>query len=73
MPLNWIRGLIISKFNSRNDNKLMNSNNVNNDTDLRITKLDKPINEMDEAERRMAAEKISKIMLDQTKNYKKKE
>ena len=73
MPLNWIRGLIISKFNSRNDNKLKNSNNVNNDTDLRITKLDKPINEMDEAERRIAAEKISKIMLDQTKNYKKKE
>jgi hypothetical protein len=28
---------------------------------------------MDEAERRIAAEKISKIMLDQTKNYKKKE
>jgi hypothetical protein len=72
MPLNWIRGLIISKVNARNDNKLKNSNNLNYDTELRITKLDKPINEMDEAERRIAAEKISEIMLDQVKNYKKK-
>ena len=73
MPLSWIRGLIISKVKARNDNKLKNSNNLNNDTELRITKLDKPINEMDEAERRIAAEKISEIMLDQAKNYKKKE
>ena len=73
MPLNWIRGLIISKVNYRNENKLKKSNNLNNNPDLRITKLDKPINEMDVAERRIAAEKISEIMLDQAKKYKKKE
>ena len=73
MPLNWIRDLIISKVNSRNENKLKNLNNLNNNPDLRITKLDKPINEMDLAERRIAAEKISEIMLDQAKKYKKKE
>lgn len=73
MPLNWIRGLIISKVNSRNENKIKNTNNLNNDPDLRITKLDKPINEMNAAERRIAAEKISEIMLDQANKYKKKE
>ena len=73
MPLNWIRDLIISKVYSRNENKLKNSNNLNNNLDLRITELDKPINEMDVAERRIAAEKISEIMLDQAKKYKKKE
>jgi hypothetical protein len=73
IPLNWIRGLIISKVDSRNKKKLMNSNNLNYDPDLRITKLDKPINEMDAAERRIAAEKISEIMLDQAKKYKEKE
>lgn len=73
MPLNWIRGLVISKVNSRNENKIKNTNNLNNDPDLRITKLDKPINEMNAAERRIAAEKISEIMLDQANKYKKKE
>ena len=73
IPLNWIRGLIISKVNSRNESKFMNSKNLNYDPDLRITKLDKPINEMDAVERRIAAEKISEIMLDQAKKYKEKE
>jgi hypothetical protein len=73
MPLNWIRGLIISKVDSRNENKIKNLNNLNSDSDLRITKLDKPINEMDAAERRIAAEKISEIMLDQANKYKEKE
>ena len=73
MPLNWIRGLIISKVDSRNENKIKNLNNLNSDSDLRITKLDKPINEMDAAERRIAAEKISEIMLDQANKYKAKE
>ena len=73
MPLNWIRGLIISKVDSRNENKIKNLNNLNSDSDLRITKLDKPINEMDAAERRIAAEKISEIMLDQASKYKEKE
>ena len=73
MPLNWIRGLIISKVDSRNENKIKNLNNLNSDSDLRITKLDKPINEMDAVERRIAAEKISEIMLDQASKYKAKE
>lgn len=73
MPLNWIRGLVISKVNSRNENRIKNTNNLNNDPDLRITKLDKPINEMNAAERRIAAEKISEIMLNQANKYKKKE
>lgn len=73
IPLNWIRGLIISKVDSRNMKKLMNSNTLNYEPDLRITKLDKPINEMDAAERRIAAEKISEVILDQAKKYKEKE
>ena len=73
MPLNWIRGLIISKVDSRNEYKLKNSSNLNNDPNLRITKLDKPINEMNAVERRIAAQKISEIMLDQANKYKKKE
>ena len=73
IPLNWIRGLIISKVDSRNMKKLMNSNTLNYEPDLRITKLDKPIIEMDAAERRIAAEKISEVILDQAKKYKEKE
>lgn len=69
MPLNWIRSLITFKINSRKENKIKILNNLNSKTDLRITKLDKPINEMDATERRNAAEKISEIMLDQAKKY----
>ena len=73
MPLNWIRGLIISKINSRNEAKTRKMNNQQPSPDLRITKLNKPIGEMDSIERRIAAEKISEIMLDQAKKYKNKE
>ena len=73
MPLNWIRGVIISKINSRNEAKTKKVDNLNLSPDLRITKLDKPIGEMDSIERRIAAEKISEIMLDQAKKYKNKE
>ena len=69
MPLNWIRSLITFKINSRKENKIKSLNNLNIETDLRITKLDKPMNEMDATERRNAAEKISEIMLDQAKKY----
>jgi hypothetical protein len=69
MPLNWIRGLITFKINSRKENKIKSLNNLNIETDLRITKLDKPMNEMDATERRNAAEKISEIMLDQANKY----
>ena len=71
MPLNWIRGLIIAKINSRNEAKTEKIDNQNPSPDLRITKLDKPINEMDSAERRIAAEKIAEVMMDQAKKYKK--
>jgi hypothetical protein len=71
MPLNWIRGLIITKINSRNQAKTEKTDKQNSSPDLRITKLDKPINEMDSAERRIAAEKIAEVMMDQANKYKK--
>jgi hypothetical protein len=67
--LNWIRGLIISKINSRNEAKATKIKEENPKPDLRITKLDKPIDEMDSIERRIAAEKIAEAMLDQAKKY----
>ena len=73
MPLNWIRGVIISKTNSRNEAKTKEKDNQNSSPDLRITKLDKPIDEMDSTERRIAAEKIAEVMMDQAKKYKKDE
>lgn len=73
MPLNWIRGVIISKINSRNEAKTEERDNKNSSPDLRITKLDKPIDEMDSTERRIAAEKIAEVMMDQAKKYKKDE
>ena len=73
MPLNWIRGVIISKINSRNEAKTKENDNQNSSPDLRITKLDKPIDEMDSTERRIAAEKIAEVMMDQAKKYKKDE
>ena len=71
MPLNWIRGLIMAKLNSRNQAKLIRSVGQSVNPDLRITKLDKPIDEMDPKERRIAAEKIAEVMMDQAKKYKK--
>jgi hypothetical protein len=71
MPLNWIRGLIISKVNSRNEDKTNKKNNQHPSPDLRITKLDKPIDEMNESERKIAADKLSEIMIDQINKYKK--
>ncbi len=73
MPLNWIRGLIISKINSRNEAKAKRVREENSNPDLRITKLDKPIDEMDAIERRIAAEKIAEVMMNQAKKYKKDE
>ena len=73
MPLNWIRGVIISKIHSRNEAKTKKVVNLNSSPDLRITKLDKPIDEMDSIERRIAAEKIAEVMMDQAKKYKNKE
>jgi hypothetical protein len=69
MPLSWISGLIISKINSRNEAKAKKIKEENPNPDLRITKLGKPIDEMDSVERRIAAEKIAEAMLDQAKKY----
>jgi hypothetical protein len=73
MSLSWIRGLIIAKLNSRNKAKLIKPGGQSVNPDLRITKLDKPIDEMDSKERRIAAEKIAEVMMDQAKKYKNKE
>jgi hypothetical protein len=73
MPLNWIRGLMIAKINSRNEAKTRKINDQKPSPDLRITKLDKPIDEMDSVERRIAAEKIAEVMMNQAKKYKKDE
>jgi hypothetical protein len=64
---------ILAKLNSRNKAKLIKPEGLSVNPDLRITKLDKPIEEMDSAERRIAAEKIAEVMLDQANKYKKKE
>ena len=73
MSLSWIRGLIIAKLNSRNEAKTKRVKEENSNPDLRITKLDKPIDEMDAIERRIAAEKIAEVMMNQAKKYKKDE
>ena len=71
MPLNWVRGLIVNKLNSRKEAKLTEKGIQENKVDFRITKLDKPISEMDSEERRFAAEKLSETIQDQIQKYKK--
>jgi hypothetical protein len=71
MPLNWVRGLILNKLNSRKEAKLTEKSIQENKLDFRITKLDKPIGEMDSEERRAAAEKLSETIQDQIQKYKK--
>ena len=71
--INWIRGLVVSRMESRkrrSDNLAESKSAIK---DFRITKLEKPINEMNAQERRIAAEKIAEVMLDQANEYKKKE
>jgi hypothetical protein len=71
MPLNWVRGLILNKLNSKKEAKLTEKRIRENKLDFRITKLDKPIGEMDSEERRAAAEKLSETIQDQIQKYKK--
>ena len=71
MPLNWLRGLIVNKLNSRKESKLTEKRIQENKLDFRITKLDKPIGEMDSEERRIAAEKLSETIQDQIQKYRK--
>ena len=71
MPLNWLRELIVNKLNSRKEAKLTEKGIQENKVDFRITKLDKPIGEMDSEERRFAAEKLSETIQDQIQKYKK--
>ncbi len=70
MPLNWVRGLMVNKLNSREEAKLNKNRIQNKKTDFRITKLDKPIGEMTPEERRLAAEKLSETIQDQARKYK---
>ena len=51
MPLNWIRGLILTRINSRNQTKSNKSGWRNVSPDLRIAKLDKPIYKADAKKR----------------------
>ena len=71
MPLNWVRGLVLNKLNSRKEAKLTEKRIQENKLDFRITKLDKPIGEMDSEERRAAAKKLSETIQDQIQKYKK--
>ncbi len=71
IPLNWVRGLIVNKLNSRKEAKLIEKRIQENKMDFRITKLDKPIGDMDSEERRIAAEKLSETIQDQIQKYKK--
>ena len=71
IPLNWVRGLIVNKLNSRKEAKLIEKRIQENKIDFRITKLDKPIGDMDSEERRIAAEKLSETIQDQIQKYRK--
>jgi hypothetical protein len=71
IPLNWVRGLIVNKLNSRKEAKLIEKRIQENKMDFRITKLDKPIGDMDSEERRIAAEKLSETIQDQIQKYRK--
>ncbi len=71
IPLNWVRGLIVNKLNSRREAKLTEKRVQENKIDFRITKLDKPIGEMNSEERRIAAERLSETIQDQIQKYKK--
>ena len=67
----WVRDLVASKLKARNINrstKTMKDQNINS---LKITKLEKPLNEMTAEERNNAARDISEIMLEQAKQFKK--
>jgi hypothetical protein len=68
---NWLRGKVITRIEKRRNLK-KKSNKEIEVTELRFTKLDKPINEMTADERRAAAEKLAEVVMDQAKNYKKK-
>lgn len=68
---NWLRGKVITRLENRRSLK-EKSEKEKEVKEIRITKLDKPINEMTTEERRAAAEKLAKVVLDQAENYKKK-
>jgi len=68
---NWLRGKVITRIENRRNLK-RESGREKEVTEIRITKLDKPINEMTADERRVAAEKLAEIVLNQADEYKKK-
>jgi hypothetical protein len=68
---NWLRGKVIIRIEKRRNIKKESKKEIEV-TELRITKLDKPINEMTADERRAAAEKLAEIVLNQAEEYKKK-
>ncbi len=68
---NWLRGKVITRIENRR-NLRRESEKEKEVKEIRITKLDKPINEMTADERRAAAEKLAEVVLDQAEKYKKK-
>ena len=69
-----IRNYFNSKYKARKQAKLKNlaaNNHKSVNPDLQITKLDKPIGEMNESERKIAVDKLSEVMINQIDKYKK--
>jgi len=69
-----IRNYFNSKYKARRQAKLKNlaaNNHKSVNPDLQITKLDKPIGEMNESERKIAVDKLSEVMINQIDKYKK--
>ena len=74
IAIHLIRDYLNSKYMSKKQvklNKLEANNQKSVNSDFQITKLDKPIGEMNETERKEAANKLSEIMINQINKYKK--
>jgi len=71
IAFNWIRDSVASKLKARNTNRSTKTIKDQNINGLKITKLEKPLNEMTADERKNAARSVSEIMLEQAKQFKK--
>jgi hypothetical protein len=71
--INAIKQYFVSKRKSKALPKFIKSDSKYFDPNLRITKLDNPIGEMNEEERKLAAAKLSNIMMEQLDDFKKNE
>jgi hypothetical protein len=74
IPIYLIRDYFNSKYKARRQaklNKLAENGPKSINPDLRITKFDKSIGEMNESERKIAVDKLSEVMINQIDKYKK--